>query len=311
LIIAYQELRLWVEMLKRRFRRKVGLYDLKQYIHVRPEQFFGIEIDEFPARIAQTAMWLMDHQMNELVGKTFGKNVPDLPLGKGATIFVGNALQKDWEEVVPKQELSFILGNPPFIGHHLQTVEQKNDLHKVLFEIKAAGVMDYVSAWYIKAAEYIKDTRIKVAFVSTNSITQGEQVGILWNYLFKKYPIKIHFAHRTFKWSNEARGKAAVFCVIIGFANFDVDKKFLYEYENIKGESHEIKVKNINPYLIDADDILLENRSKPICDVPAMMYGSKPTDGEFSLTDDEKMVVKNEPGRKSFLHPFISAKNFA
>lgn len=315
LVIAYRELRLLeLEMLKRRFgeQTQLGLYDLKQYIHMRPEQFFGIEIEEFPAEIAKTAMWLMDHQMNELVGQTFGKNIPDLPLTKGATIFVGNALRKDWEEIVPRNELSYILGNPPFIGHHLQTSEQKLDLHHVLNEIKAAGVMDYVSAWYVKASEYIQGTKIKVAFVSTNSITQGEQVGILWCYLFDKFTIKIHFAHRTFKWSNEAKGKAAVYCVIIGFASFDTDKKYIYEYENIKGEAHEIKVKNINPYLIDAEDILLENRSKPICKVPAMMYGSKPTDGgNFLMTDDEKNeFLKKEPRAEKFLHPFISAKEF-
>lgn len=313
LIIAYRELRLLeLELLKRRLGQVVLGFGVASYIRIKPEQFFGIEIDEFPARIAQTAMWLIDHQMNEIASLAFGQNIIDLPLGKGATIFIGNALQKDWEEVVSKNELSYILGNPPFIGHHLQTKEQKEDLHKVLSGIKAAGVMDYVSAWYVKAAEYVQGTKIKCAFVSTNSISQGEQVGILWHYLFEEYKIKIHFAHRTFGWSNEARGKAAVYCVIIGFANFDTDKKYLYEYENIKGEPHEVKVKNINPYLIDADDILLENKSKPICNVPAMMYGSKPTDGgNFLMTDEEKNnFLQKEPMAEKFLHPFISAKEF-
>ncbi|EKE22267.1 MAG: hypothetical protein ACD_7C00006G0003 [uncultured bacterium] len=313
LIIAYRELRqLELELLKRRLRQVVLGFGVASYIRIKPEQFFGIEIDEFPARIAQTAMWLMDHQMNEVASQVFGQNIKDLPLTKGAEIFIGNALQKDWEEVIPKNELSYILGNPPFIGHHLQTKEQKEDLRKVLNGIKAAGVMDYVSAWYIKAAEYIQNTQIKTAFVSTNSISQGEQVGILWNYLFKKYKIKINFAHRTFKWNNEARGKAAVYCVIIGFANFDADKKYLCEYENIKGEPHEIRVKNINPYLIDADDILLENRSKPICNVPAMMYGSKPTDGgNFLMSDTEKDIfLQKELLAEKFIHPFISAKEF-
>lgn len=314
LIISYRELRLLeLEILKKHYGENQLLpFDIKGLIRVRPEQFFGIEIDEFPARITETAMWLIDHQMNELASRTFGRNIPDLPLGKGATVFVGNALRKDWEEIVSKNELAYILGNPPFIGHHLQTAEQKADLHHVLDGIKAAGVMDYVSAWYVKAAEFVKDTEIKVAFVSTNSITQGEQVGILWSYLFGKYRIKIHFAHRTFKWSNEARGKAAVYCVIIGFANFDTDRKLLYEYENINGEAQEIKARNINPYLIDADDILLENRSKPICAVPGMMYGSKPTDGgNFLMTDEEKNeFMKKEPLAERFLRPFVSAKEF-
>ncbi len=313
LIIAYRELRLLeMELLKRRLGQVVLGFGVESYIRIKPEQFFGIEIDEFPARIAQTAMWLMDHQMNEIASETFGQNIIDLPLGKGATIVDKNALQENWEGIVPKNELSYILGNPPFIGHHLQNKEQKEDLHLVLKGIKAAGVMDYVSAWYVKAAEYIQGSKIKVAFVSTNSISQGEQVGILWRYLFDKFKIKIHFAHRTFKWVNEARGKAAVYCVIIGFANFDTDKKYLYEYENIAGEPHEIKAKNINPYLIDAEDILLENRSNPICDVPEMIYGSKPTDGgNFLMTDEEKnSFLQKEPRAEKFLHPFISAKEF-
>lgn len=315
LIIAFRELRLLeVEIFRRRYgtASMLPIMEVQQFVRVRPEQFFGIEIEEFPARIAQTAMWLMDHQMNELASQTLGRNIPDLPLTRGATIAIGNALQMDWEAIVPKHELSYILGNPPFIGHHLQTVAQKADLHHVLEGIRQAGIMDYVSAWYIKAAAMIQGTNIKTAFVSTNSITQGEQVGVLWQNLFNKYAVKIHFAHKTFKWSNEARGKAAVYCVIIGFANFDSDKKLIYEYENVKGDPHEVKAKNINPYLVDAPDILLENRSTPICDVPGMMYGSKPTDsGGFLFTDEEKNVfLRQEPEAAKFIRPFISAEEF-
>jgi len=315
LVIAYRELRLLeLEMLKHRFgeHSQLGLYDLKQYIHMRPEQFYGIEIEEFPARIAETAMWLMDHQMNELAAKTFGKNIPDLPLGKGATIFIGNALQKDWEEIVPKQELSYIFGNPPFVGSKMMSKEQREDIISVFDNAKGVGVLDYVSGWYVKAAKYIQGTRIKCAFVSTNSITQGEQVGILWNELLKKYGITIHFAHKTFKWSNEARGKAAVYCVIIGFANFDAENKLLFEYENIKGEAHEIKVKNINPYLVPADDIFIQKRSNSISGAPKIEYGNMPIDdGNFLLSDDKKnKLVDGDLVLERFIRPFLGAKEF-
>jgi len=315
LVIAYRELRLLeLEMLKIRFgaQNRLELYDLKQYIKVRPEQFFGIEIDEFPARIAQTAMWLMDHQINEKASEIFGKNIVDLPLGKGATIFVGNALQKDWEEVVSKNELSYILGNPPFIGSKMMTKEQRDDILAVFGKVNGVGVLDYVSGWYVKAAKYAQGTQIKCAFVSTNSITQGEQVGILWGELLKNYGMKIHFAHKTFKWSNEARGKAAVFCVIVGFANFDTDKKFLYEYEDVRGESHEIKVKNINPYLVPADDLIIQSRQNPICDVPKMSFGNMPLDGgNLLMIDDEKnQLLQNNPEAEKFIKPLISAREF-
>lgn len=313
LIIAYRELRLLeLELLKRRLGQVVLGFGVASYIRIKPEQFFGIEIDEFPARIAQTAMWLMNHQMNEIASQTFGQNIIDLPLGKGATIFIGNALQKNWEEVVTKNELSYILGNPPFIGQHLQNAEQKKDMKNIFGKIKGAGVLDYVSAWYIKAAQYIQNTNIKVAFVSTNSITQGEQVSILWNELLNKYGIKINFAHKTFKWSNEARGKAGVYCVIIGFANFDADKKYLYEYEDIKGKAHEVRVKNINPYLFQGEDILIHSRSKAISNCPLMQWGNKPVDGGFlNLTDQEKEeLLEREPNAEKFIRKYIGAREF-
>jgi type I restriction-modification system DNA methylase subunit len=313
LVIAYRELRLLeLEVLRTIYTSKQLVLDISHLVLLNVDQFYGIEIEEFPSQIAQVALWLMDHQMNLMVSVEFGLYFSRIPLSTSGAIVCGNALRIDWNDVVPVEQLNYIMGNPPFIGHHLQSPQQKEELHHVLNGIKAAGVMDFVSAWYVKAAKYIKDTKIKVAFVSTNSVTQGEQVGILWQFLFEKYQIKIHFVHRTFKWSNEARGKAAVYCVIIGFANFDTDKKFLYEYENVKGDAHEIKVKNINPYLIDANDILLENRSKPICNVPAMMYGSKPTDGKnFLMTDKEKKeFLRKEPLAEKFLRPFISAKEF-
>jgi hypothetical protein len=283
------------------------------------DRFYGIEYEEFPAQIAQVAMWLIDHQMNMQISTAFGDYVARIPLRKAATIVHGNALRIDWGNIIVsypwekgEARYDYILGNPPFLGHHMQTEEQKSDLHHVLHDVNAAGVMDYVTAWYVRAAAYLYKTKTKAAFVSTNSIVQGEQVGILWSYLISKFGIKIHFAHRTFKWSNEAKGNAAVYCVIIGFANYDIPEKRLYEYQDIKGEPQEIKVKNINPYLVDAKDILITNRSKPICNVPAMMYGSKPTDnGHFLLTEKEKIELEIKDSNSSkFIREFISAREY-
>jgi type II restriction/modification system DNA methylase subunit YeeA len=152
-------------------------------------------------------------------------------------------LTVDWESVVSKSELTYIIGNPPFIGKKEQNPEQKADMEIIFANTKGTGVLDYVTAWYLKAAKYIQETKIKVAFVSTNSIVQGEQVGLLWNLMFNKFTIKIHFAHRTFSWRNEAKGNAAVHCVIVGFANYDTNIKSIFEYDDIKGEPHEVKVK--------------------------------------------------------------------
>jgi hypothetical protein len=181
----------------------------------------------------------------------------------------------------------------------------------IVFEdVKGYKNLDYVTAWYIRAAQYIQGTKIMVAFVSTNSISQGEQVAILWNELINNYFIKIHFAHRTFKWTNEAKGKAGVYVVIIGFSCFDINKKLLYEYDSPKSEALEIKVKNINPYLVEGNDIIVSKRSKPICNVPKMIFGSKLIDnGNFTLTDDEKeQIIKIEPNSEKYIKPILGAQ---
>ena len=313
LVITYRELRLLeLEVLRATYKSGQGVLDVSDIIWLDVDMMCGIEYEEFPARIAEVAMWLIDHQMNMQISNEFGQYFARLPLKKSAKIVHGNALRVDWEEVVPKKTLTHIIGNPPFLGHHMQSEEQKKDLHFVMQGIKAAGVMDYVTAWYYKASKYILDTKIKAAFVSTNSVVQGEQVGILWSYLLSNFHIKIHFAHRTFKWNNEAKGNAAVYCVIIGFANFDTNNKYIFDYEDIKGEAHELKVRNINPYLVDAKDILIENRNTPICNVPKMMYGSKPTDGGFYiLSNDEKIdFLIKEPNASKFIKPFLSAREY-
>ena len=189
---------------------------------------------------------------------------------------------------------------------------QRDQIVKQFDNADGSGVLDYVTGWYIKAAKYIQDTKIKVAFVSTNSIVQGEQTSILWGRMLNKFNIKIHFAHRTFKWSNEAKGNAAVYCVIVGFANFDTNNKSIFEYEDIKGEAHEIKAKNINPYLVDAKDLLINKSSNPICNVPKMSFGNMPLDGgNLLLTDEEKNdFILKEPKAEKFIKPLISAYEF-
>jgi hypothetical protein len=359
LVITYRELRLLeLEILRVLKKTDPQVIDVRDIIWLDVDRFYGIEYEEFPARIAEVAMWLIDHQMNTLISNEFGQYFARLPLKKAANIIHGNALRIDWNSLIPNQQLelnahcaevvlkepqadynvnikttyltiiderkkeviqadaqgrfNYILGNPPFIGSKMMTQSQRDEVTREFGNIAGSGVLDYVTPWYIKAAKYIQNTRIKCAFVSTNSITQGEQVGILWNVLINLYGIKIHFAHRTFKWSNEARGNAAVYCVIIGFANFDTINKSIYEYEDIKGEAHEVKAKNINPYLVDAKDLLIIKRSYPICNVPQMSFGNMPLDGgHLLLSDGEKAdFLRREQGAEKFIKPLISAHEF-
>ena len=313
LIITYRELR-DLEILVLQELNKTGqlVTDISTIIQVDVNQFAGIEYDEFAVRVAEVAMWLIDHQMNIKVSNTFGQYFVRLPLKKAAKIVNGNALRIDWEEIVSKEKLNFILGNPPFVGHHYQNFDQKEDLKLVLDKIIGSGVMDYVSAWFYKSAQFIQSTKIKVGLVATNSISQGEQSSILWNVLINEFNISIHFAHRTFKWSNEAKGNAAVHCVIIGFASFEANEKYLFDYQTITSEPLLIKAKNINPYLINANNILVFNRKYPLCNVPNMMYGNKPTDGgNFILSEEEKnTLVSKNPLVIKFIRPFISAREF-
>lgn len=216
-------------------------------------------------------------------------------------------------------KFDYILGNPPFIGKQLQNTLQKSDMELVFNGVRGAGVLDYVTAWYIKAAQYLQkhntdeiasEYQTRVAFVSTNSIAQGEQVGVLWNEMFNRYKIKIHFAHRTFKWGNEAKANAAVHVVIIGFSNFDITEKFIYEYEDIKGEPHELKVKNINPYLVESKDLFIISRSKTICNVPEIKYGSFALDdGNYTLSQEERdNILKESPEAEQYIKIFIGGR---
>lgn len=262
LIIAYRELRLLELEIVKALLKGQQVTSVNDYFLVDVDQFYGIEYEEFPSQIAQVAMWLMDHQMNDQASTLFGEYYKRIPLKKSATIVHGNALKIDWQSLILSTSLEkeivrydFILGNPPFVGKHLQNSLQKADMEFVFNGVKGWGDLDYVTCWYIKAAKYIQSTDIKVGLVSTNSISQGEQVGILWQELFNHYKIKIHFAHSTFKWSNEAKGGAGVYVVIIGFGNKDIPNKKLFVYDTPKSESYENEVVNINPYLVEGADL--------------------------------------------------------
>ncbi len=422
LVITYRELRL-LELAVLRASHDLSGHagqqsvDVHSLIGVNVDQFYGIEIEEFPAQIAQVALWLMDHQMNLRVSEEFGQYFARIPLKTSPHVVNGNALRLDWNEVLPAERCSFVLGNPPFVGAKFMDDAQRDDTRTVFTGIDNAGLLDFVAAWYVKAAHYLRgvapmrvaydprDTRpagathdllgaervwaehdlrdvdparavqtpgahtlrflkspptsapptphvvpdpaegnggripispqrvvsdnqpstksgsdphlpdythtantTRCAFVSTNSITQGEQVGVLWGWLLAQ-GIHIHFAHRTFSWSNEARGKAAVHCVIVGFGLEDRPGKLIYEYDDIRGEPHAVPAANINPYLVDAPDVVLPRRSRPICKVPEIGIGNKPIDdGNYLFTPEERdAFIAKEPASEQWFRRWIGA----
>jgi hypothetical protein len=313
LVITYRELRLLeLAILQQRFGTDRVVVELEDVALLNVDMMAGIEYEEFPARIAEVAMWLMDHQMNLKMSMEFGQYFARLPLTKSANILHSNALRIDWEEVVSKKELSFILGNPPFLGTAYQNIEQKEDLASIFSDLKSFGMLDYVACWYAKASQYIQSTQIKVALVSTNSIIQGEQASVLWGYLFTKYKISIHFAHQTFKWKNDARGNAAVHVVIIGFGIQTSKKRFIYEYSELTSEPKVVEAKNINQYLLDAKEVILMPRTNPISDVPKIGVGSALLDGgNLILNESEKAeILLKEPELSKYIKPLWSADEF-
>ena len=312
LIVTYGKLReLELEILKMKISTNQMVLDISPMLKVSVEQFYGIEYEEFPCQIAQVGMWLADHQMNLRVSEQFGLYFARLPLTVSAMIIQGNALRLDWEEIVPKHELSFILGNPPFVGYKYQSDSQRADMLSVYLDekskpYKTAGKIDYVSAWYYKAAQFMKHTQIRTAFVSTNSITQGEQAATVWKPIFEMFGMHIDFAHRTFIWGNEAKGKAAVHCVIVGFSAKNGVEKVIFE-----GETKTV-AKNINSYLIDAPNIFIENRKKPIFDVPELTDGNRPSDGGKLIIEDADYddFITNEPKAIPYIKRYMMAREF-
>lgn len=310
LVITYRELRLLeLAILQQRFGTDRVVVELEDVALLNVDMMAGIEYEEFPARIAEVAMWLMDHQMNLKMSMEFGQYFARLPLTKSANIVHANALRIDWEEVVSKDELQYIIGNPPFIGERYQNDTQRLELEQVFgSKIK----LDYVAGWYLKAAQIIQNTKIKVAFVSTNSICQGEQISILWSKMFEHYKIKIHFAHQTFKWNNDAKGVAAVFCVIVGFGNFEAKSIRLFEYSDIKSDPSEKTVKNINPYLVEGRDIFIGKSKNPICNVPSLRNGSRANDRGLLLFSKPEYnnFIELEPQTKKFFRKVLGAQEF-
>ncbi|MDR0502482.1 MAG: N-6 DNA methylase, partial [Treponema sp.] len=312
LVISYRELRLLELDVLELLLGKDKVLDIHDEIKVNVNQFYGIEVEEFPAQIAQVALWLVDHQMNLLVRERFGTYFMRIPLKASALIYHGNALSIDWETIIPKTKLDYILGNPPFLGASVMSKEQKKETEIIFDKMNNYGVLDYVTCWYKKAAYYIQGTEIEVAFVSTNSICQGEQVPALWADLMNRHGIKINFAHQTFKWSNEARGKAAVYCVIIGFSLVDRNIKKIYQYAAVTSEPTETSVKQINAYLIDAPVIFIESRKTPLCNVPIMQKGSIPVDDGNLIIEAKEYddFIKKEPNSKKYIRELLGAEEF-
>jgi len=322
LVIAYRELRrLELEALKLlydNFKLQQEAFsgdELAKLSQIDVDRFYGIEIGEWPARIAETALWLTDHQMNTELSLATGNPFQRIPLRASPHIRCANALRFDWNELLPAQECSYVLGNPPFVGKKARNAGQQADMALVFRGEKGTGVLDYVTCWYVKAGEYIIGRHTPCAFVSTNSITQGEQPGVLWPILWRKFQFKIHFAHRTFAWESEARGAAHVHVVIIGFSNYDVPRKLIFDYEKKKKQGDEpfrIEVSNINPYLVEGRDLALLNRTHPIAAVPPMNFGNMPNEnGRLILDSDEKrQLLKAAPNAAQFIRPLISAKEY-
>ena len=282
-------------------------------IKVNISQFYGIEINDFACTVAKTALWIAESQTLKETSAIAGRPIDFLPLKTNAYIHEGNALRIDWSEVIAPERLNYIMGNPPFVGYSYQTKEQKEDMLSIYVDekgkpYKTAGKIDYVAAWYWKAAQLMyTNPVIRAALVSTNSITQGEQVASIWKPLFERFGIHIDFAYRTFRWDSEADIKAHVHCVIIGFSNADTKAKTIY-----LSDSQTIQATNINAYLIDAPDTWIDSRSKPLCDVPDMIYGSKPTDGGFLFIkeDEYKEIIANEPEISKYIKRIYGSEEF-
>ncbi len=305
LIVAYRELRLLELDVIEEIHTKGQLLDVSTIVRCNVSQFYGIEIEDFPSQIARVAMWLVDHQMNMLVSEHYGTHFARIPLKSEAHIQRANSLEVLWPTV------DFIFGNPPFVGKNYQTLEQKNSLAKVAKDITGFASLDFVSGWYIKAAMImVANPLVKTAFVSTNSITQGEQVITLWNWMLKQ-GVSIFFAHRTFQWQSAAKGKAAVHCVIIGFCTDQISKpKYLFDTteEGVVCTT----ATNINPYLIDGKNLIVQKRTSPLCSVSKMVNGSKPTDGGNLLLSDieARELMEKEPLAKDWIYPFSMGEEF-
>ena len=313
LIVAYGLLRkLEIEVLRAKYPSNENLphnFDLAQLVKVNVNQFYGIEIEEFPCQIAQAGMWLIDHKMNNEVAREFGRPFCRIPLSAHANIYQQDALAGEWSAIVPNTEINYIFGNPPFYGGKKMNPAQRAEVQRVFDNYPQSGLLDYVSAWFMSAAKFIKGTKIKAAFVATNSVVQGEQVAILWKPLFDQYGIQLSFGYRPFKWSNEAQDVAMVHCVIIGFQAFaDNQPKCIYAAD---GSIETVSI--LNPYLDGIPEITLVGRRKhPISDVPEISTGNKPIDkGNYLFKEAEKdAFIAKEPLSAPLFHCWYGSEEF-
>lgn len=319
LVIAYREIRA-LELRALRLRYPDGGMNAALMSQVTVDQFYGIEFEEFPARIAEVAMWMADHIANNWMNEAFNTNIARIPLQGGATIMHGDALETDWAELLPPERCSYIMGNPPFIGAKFQSPFQRAQVRRIANLGGSGGTLDYVAAWFLKAGQYLQpNKRIRVAFVSTNSITQGEQVAQLWPLLFAHFGLEIAFAHRTFSWGSEARGKAHVHVVIVGLAHRDhePDEKRLFSYPDLNGDPLESSHLALTAYLFDGKGaanrhLVVKEEGRPINAAPILQVGSKPVDGGyFIFTNEERAaLLARDPNSSAYLRPFVGAKEF-
>lgn len=325
LVIAYRELRLLeLDVLQASYKDGDQLVlDVSALSCVDVDQFAGIEIGEFAARIAETAMWMMDHIMNNRLSLAFGKSFVRIPLKKSPVIANADALSIDWSTVLPSQKCTYVLGNPPFVGHQWRDKAQQEGMHAVWGRKGQVNRLDYVTCWFRKAVEYVPaNSSIRIGFVATNSISQGEQASILWSWLYEQH-IHIQFAHRTFQWTSESRGKAAVHCVIVGLARTAPKACTIFDYPDIRGEPVAATVPRINAYLMNAPHILVPTRTQAPQGFPSLFQGSKPADGarlkgpdgtyhttsNLILDDQEREeILKREPALSRWIRPYVGGR---
>jgi hypothetical protein len=320
LVIAYRELReLELELLKELHSGQRTIFDVSTLSNVDVNQFYGIEIFEFPSHIAEVALWMMDHIMNNKLSLAFGDYYARIPLKVSPHIHNADALEIAWDAVLPAQECAYVFGNPPFGGAKYQSPLQREQVRRIASLGGTGGTLDYVAAWFLRAGEYIQESTVKIGFVATNSITQGEQVAQLWPVLFERHRLEIAFAHRTFSWGSDARGKAHVHVVILGLthrADQPKDKR-LFSYDDINGDPVESQHGALSPYLFDSSGLgnrhlVVDERSRPLCDVPRLVSGTQPIDdGNYIFSASECAVfLRNEPNAAPLLHPYVGSKEY-
>ena len=312
LVVTYRELRKLEHKVVRELLKGQQVLDVRQMLRVNVDQMHGIDIEEFPALIAQTALWLTDHQMNLEASAVLGQHYVRLPLTASANVVHTNALTTDWSEIVPPEKLSYILGNPPFVGHQWRSPEQVDNMHRIWGRSGSFNRLDFATCWFKKATDYTQgNPEIQIALVATNSISQGEQVRPLWETLSND-GMQINFAHRTFQWTNDARGVAAVHCVIEGFGRQPMRQKRIFTYPDIKGEPIEEPASQINGYLVDAPIVFINSRARSPEGMPELVKGSQPTDGGYLILSPEEaeQLRKGEPAASQFIRPYMGGAEF-